>query len=429
MAQKRRSNHEGSIRKREDRGGQYQFQQSMPDGRRVTRSFKTEREGKAWLKEMQGHANRGVDYDLANLKLKDGLTAWLTDKKRNWKPKTYQQNANVVNNHVLPQVPASLKVVDTKPAHVKTIITAVQETCRANDIGTRTIRYARNMLFAYFESLCNEQVLLFNPVKPITVEHESKEMKVLDLSQIHRLFAAAKNTYLEHLWYIDINTGMRQGEVLGLRWSDIHFGKRCVITLQQQVQWLYGKDLPPGEPRYAFRSLKTKKSRRPIELGPKATQILKDQRERVMTQRLITGKKWDEHDLVFPNHVGRPLEPTNVTKALKKLLKQAELPGIRFHDLRHTSATVMLLMCIHPKIVSERLGHSSVQITLDLYSHVLPGLQELVAMEMDMLLDQDAQPEAEETNTPEKPIQDKVENEFPTPEQPNDALNRFDEEL
>lgn len=104
-------------------------------------------------------------------------------------------------------------------------------------------------------------------------------------------------------------------------------------------------------------------------------------------QRLVAGEKWADYDLVFPNLVGRPLQPTNVVRALKAALKKAGLPAIRFHDLRHTNATLLLLMNVHPKIVSERLGHSDVRITLNLYSHAIPSLQAEAALQMDMLLE------------------------------------------
>ena len=103
-------------------------------------------------------------------------------------------------------------------------------------------------------------------------------------------------------------------------------------------------------------------------------------------QRIVTAERWEELDLVFPNLFGRPVEPTNLLREFKGIIERSNLPRIRIHDLRHTSATLMLLMNIHPKVVSERLGHSDIRITLQLYSHAIPTLQAEAALKIDDIM-------------------------------------------
>ncbi len=209
-------------------------------------------------------------------------------------------------------------------------------------------------------------------------------MKTLNFAQVQQLLEAAKENRFEILYYIAITTGLREGELLGLKWSDIDWNSQS-LSVQRQVQWTY-QDKGKDGPHYFFKSPKSKSSIRRIALGSRATEKLKIQRQRLAMQRIVTADRWEENDLVFPNLFGRPVEPTNLVREFKRLLAQANLPHMRIHDLRHTSATLMLLMNIHPKVVSERLGHSDIRITLQLYSHAIPTLQTEAASKIDELL-------------------------------------------
>ena len=179
---------------------------------------------------------------------------------------------------------------------------------------------------------------------------------------------------------------MREGELFGLRWSDVKL-PQAAISVQTQIQWLYDPDRPETRSRYVFQSVKTDGSDRRVAIGPAAVERLLAQQRRLTVQRLVMGDKWDELDLVFPNNLGRPLEPSNVSRSLHRFLKRAGVKRVRIQDLRHTCASLMLLANIHPKIVQERLGHSDIRITLQLYSHLLPTLQTEAAATLDVLMD------------------------------------------
>jgi integrase len=134
---------------------------------------------------------------------------------------------------------------------------------------------------------------------------------------------------------------------------------------------------------YIFREPKTKRSRRLVDLSPSLTVLLREHRANQELERKLLGNLLKPDDLVFSSPDGTPLSPNSVTKDFHNLVKSLGIPGVRLHDLRHTHATLMLRQGVHPKVVSERLGHSSVSITLDTYSHVLPGIQAAAARRFD----------------------------------------------
>ncbi len=184
---------------------------------------------------------------------------------------------------------------------------------------------------------------------------------------------------MEALFTLALATGMRQGELLGLRWRDVDLDAEVVRVRQALTH-------DPTAHTYRFKEPKTKHSRRQIALAAPATQALKRQRIVQAEQRLKLGEAWLDQDLVFPNEGGGSLSPRTVHHRLVRLLKQAGLPRIRFHDLRHTAATLLLGARVNPKVVSEMLGHANIAITLDIYSHVLPDMQQDAAAAMSTVL-------------------------------------------
>jgi integrase len=207
-------------------------------------------------------------------------------------------------------------------------------------------------------------------------------MTVLTPAQARTLLAAAAGDRLEALYMLALTTGMRQGELLALTWANVDLDTGALMVTAT-VQYAAGGG-------FTFLPPKTKRSRRKIALPAAAVAALRKHKARQISERARVGSAWDDLDLVFPNACGRPLDGTNVLRQqLQPLLRRAGLPPIRFHDLRHTAATLPLRKGVNPKIVSELLGHSSVSITLDIYSHVLPDMQEQAAAAMDEALGDD----------------------------------------
>jgi integrase len=176
-----------------------------------------------------------------------------------------------------------------------------------------------------------------------------------------------------------VTTGLRQGELLGLKWSDVDWEVPC-LKVQRQLQRITGQGLSFAEP-------KTKAGRRVVALGPSAVEKMKEHWQRRSMEADKSGQaRWQDNDLIFPSSIGTPMGPRNLLRYFKITLEKAGLPVIRFHDLRHTAASLMLQQGIHPKVVQEHLGHSKISGTLDMYSHVLPSLQAKAAEKIDELI-------------------------------------------
>lgn len=216
-----------------------------------------------------------------------------------------------------------------------------------------------------------------NLVEAPTVPKE--EMQILTYEQAQRFLEAAKGDPLETLYIVALTTGMRQGKLLGLQWKDINF-TNGILQVKRKIARIGGKGFVFSEP-------KTAKSRRNITLTPLAIEGLKQHRIHQNEQRLLAGPEWEDYDLVFCNSVGKPIEVGNMTRrSFRPILQKAGLPIIRFHDLRHSCASLLLFLGVHPKVVQELLGHSQISLTLDIYSHAFPSLQTEAALRLNDLL-------------------------------------------
>jgi integrase len=174
-----------------------------------------------------------------------------------------------------------------------------------------------------------------------------------------------------------VTVGLRSGEGIGLQWSDVDV-ERGTITVRRSLQ-------RQREAGITFVDPKTKTSRRNIHLPEGTAEAVRRHRQRQVAQRLLAGASWQDQDLVFCRWDGGPLEPSGVAQRFHRLLRKAGLPDIRVHDQRHTAATLHLSKGTHPKIVQEMLGHSTIALTLDVYSHVTPSLHAEAAKKMDSL--------------------------------------------
>ncbi len=199
------------------------------------------------------------------------------------------------------------------------------------------------------------------------------EFHPLNEEQIQQFLKAASGHRLEALFVLSLASGMRKGELMALKWQDINFSAG---TLQVRRVLTHMPAKLNGKGGYVEAEPKTEKSRRSIVIAPFALEMLRHHRACQLEAKLKAGPAWKENDLVFCSSVGGHLHTSrDVFTQFKKLLAQAGLPDIRFHDLRHTSATILLSLGIHPKVVQEMLGHSQIGITMDVYSHALPTMQ------------------------------------------------------
>ena len=191
-------------------------------------------------------------------------------------------------------------------------------------------------------------------------------MKAWSADELGQFLGGVQDTVLFGLWRLAATTGMRRGEILGLRWRDVDLDASFVQVVQQRVRGADG--LTYGPPKSA-------KGRRRIDLDEVTRTALRDHRRQQVEDRLAFGPGYQDGDLVFARADGSPIDPDVLSTMFERNVRRLGLPQIRFQDLRHTHATLALAAGIHPKVVQERLGHSTVSITLDTYSHVVPAMQ------------------------------------------------------
>jgi integrase len=205
-----------------------------------------------------------------------------------------------------------------------------------------------------------------------------QEMHVWNAEQVGRVLRAAADDSLEALWRLAIYTGMRRGELLALKWSDVDLDGGALFVQRALSRGMTAR-LEEGEP-------KSRSGRRRIALSASVVESLKRHRVRQLEHRLATGDAYEDRGYVFANETGGHLHPNVLYRRYAALIARADVPVIRFHDLRHTSATLMLAEGVHGKIVQERLGHANIAMTLDLYSHVSADMQRDAADRLDALL-------------------------------------------
>jgi integrase len=222
-------------------------------------------------------------------------------------------------------------------------------------------------------------LILRNPTDgAVLPQYKHTEMMVLDETQVSQLLVAAKGSRHEALYHLAVTTGMRMGELFGLRWSDLHWVSGR-IYVRRQVQYVPGYG-------WSFVEPKTRSGRRTIKLGEGVLQALREHLERQQDERVAAGERWVDHDLIFPSKSGTPLDPSNLRLDFTRVLGLAGLPKIRFHDLRHTAASLMLNHGVPVIVVSKILGHSKPSITMDIYGHLYNEMQDEAAQLMDELV-------------------------------------------
>lgn len=296
------------------------------------------------------------------------LQRWLRDHvKHTVAPQTYERYEQIVRLHLEPGLGAVL-LVKLRPRDV----VAAEASWREAGLASRTVLHHHRVLHDALQQAVRWQLLASNPVAAVTPPRaEKKEMRALDVEQARHLLDALKGSRYETAVLTLLYTGLRVGELLGLRWTDLDLPTGR-LSVQQTAQRVTGAGL-------VFRPPKTHRSRRAITLPAPVVDRVRAHRAEQLEVRLAAGPAWQTSDLVFVDALGRPIYENGLRRAFYDVLASAGLPRVRLHDLRHTMATLMLSQGEHPKVVSERLGHATVAITLDLYSHVLPGLQAAAA--------------------------------------------------
>jgi integrase len=303
------------------------------------------------------------------------LTSWLQGiLPPHVRPKTYRSYEQLMRVHVIPSL-GKIPLTKLTPQRLQ----ALYAERLASGRSPTTVRHIHAVLHTALEQAVRWGLVARNVSDLVDVPRmHRKEMLVLNGEQARTFLNVAQGDRLEALYVAALTTGMREGELLALRWRDVDL-EAGHLQVHNTLQKL------PGQPP-VIAPVKTDYSRRKITLATTTVEALKAHRARQLPERLAMGPEWEDWELVFCTTIGTPLNGKNLLqRGLRPLLKRADLPPLRVHDLRHTCATLMLLQGVHPKIVSEMLGHSSVAITLQIYSHVLPDMQKQATEAMDRL--------------------------------------------
>jgi len=307
--------------------------------------------------------------------LSDFLSRWLQDyAKPHLTPRAYERYESIIRVHLTPSL-GSIPLTEVRPDHIQKHYTAM-----LNDgLSARTVRYHHVILHVALQSAVKWGLVPRNvadAVDPPRPGHT--EMHTWNENEIAQFLDGIKDSQYYTLFYTALFTGMRRSELLGLTWQDIDL-LYSVISVNRGLHHL-------SDGSYVFTEPKSAKSKRTIALPPSAILVLKAHYDNQKLERDMVGKPLSDTDLVFSTIEGKPLRPNTITRAWETLAARYGVKVIRFHDARHTHASIMLKQGIHPKIVQERLGHSSIAVTLDTYSHVAPGLQESAAKRFDEVL-------------------------------------------
>lgn len=370
---RRRSRGEGSIFRRAD--GRWTGVVTGLNGRRCYVYGRTRAEAARKLTDLTHRRDSGLPMPTGRHTVASFLGEWLQGQRSQLRPKSWRRHEEHIRIHIVPVI-GTVTLRRLAPQHLNQLY-ANRLAAGLSPVSVHHIHATmhRALVHAVRWDLVARNVA--DLVDPPRVQH--REMLVLSQDQVRRLLAASKDGPLEAVIAVAVSTGLRRGELLALRWRDVDLDAgalRVVGTLQRD----YNRKLVISEP-------KTARSRRQVELSALAVDALRRHRAAQRETRLLLEDQWEDHDLVFPNHLGKPQDGSHLLLGqFVPLLERTGLPRIRLHDLRHTAATLLLSRGMHPKIVSEMLGHTTVGITLDLYSHVTATMQRQAAAAMDDLL-------------------------------------------
>jgi integrase len=349
----------GAVKRRSD--GRWEGQLRLPDGRRQYVYAADQRQVVSRLQEERWRIANGIPRKATGLTLGQYLPEWLEVCRGRLRPKTFDSYALCAHRVGLQL--GRVPLVRLNPM----IIQSAYARLEARGLSPRTVFQTHAVLHRALDQAQHWGLLKSNPTELVAPPRpHQKEMTALSAAQLALLLATSRGTRWHSLWVVLGTAGLRIGEALGLKWQDVDL-ESGRLQVKRALQRQRGNGL-------VFVAPKTHRSRRLIHLSRVAIRALQEQRARVIGE------------MVFPNLNGDLQESSSVTAALRVALSRAGLPRIRVHDLRHTTATVLLEAGTHPKLVQDLLGHSTVALTLNTYSHVTSGLSKEAARTMDLVL-------------------------------------------
>ena len=418
----RRGRGDGSITRRADGRWMARVDLGWQDGKRRRKTLygRTRREVQDKLREMLRRTDQGLPVVPEQETVGTFLHRWLEFKKADLRPRSYESYEHLVRIHLLPGL-ERVRLARLTPLDVS----AWFRRHHAQGAGARTIQYARSVLRAALNQALRWELVARNAAALSDApRHEPREIQPLSPEEAKTLLASVAGHRLEALITCAVGLGLRRGEALGLRWCDVDLkaGKLSVShtlersggdatarktllaertklrarlsgTADEAIRQRITTELDDVKRRLEtvgtslrLAKPKTARSRRTITLPGVVAASLRAHRKRQLEERLTAGKRWKDSGLVFATPIGTPIGTHSLHRTFKAMLAEAGLPDIRYHDLRHTAATLLLAQGVDPRTIMETLGHSQISLTLNTYTHVVPKLQRQAAAKMDEIL-------------------------------------------
>ncbi|ADH63077.1 integrase family protein [Allomeiothermus silvanus DSM 9946] len=377
----KRANNEGTIYKRAD--GRYEYS-LMISGKRHRGYAKTRKEAAKKLAELLVAYGRNLLPDPDRITLKEFCERWLTSVEHRVKPTTHYGYKVALEKHAIP-ILGDIAVQRLQPLHLTHLYAdLLKKRIHPNDpkrlktLSPTTVRLVHRTLHAALEDAVRWGLLPWNPadrVKPPQAPRYTGE--VWTPEEVWRFLAEAQHSRLYALFFLALMTGMRRGELLGLKWADIDW--------QEGAIWVRQNLTKAGSKR-VVQSPKTYRSSRPVDVSSDVLEVLQQHREQQEKDRLGIGDAWTDEGWVFTTSVGTPIEPSNLRREFLAIIKRAKVKEIRFHDLRDTHVSLLALAGVDPKVVSERVGHASVAFTQQTYQHLFRAQRKKAALAVGELL-------------------------------------------
>lgn len=328
--------------------------------------FKTKKEAESALNDYVYQINRGTLINPKEMTVRDFALEWYESTKFKLRETTAEQYMGRINNWIIPNL-GQYKLLELKPIHVQAFSRKLLESLEQST-ANKVIAIAKMIV----THAVNLELIYKNPFTTASaIKNPKRKVKTWSFQELDKfLNIAQKHSKYYDVFFVAAYTGMRKGEILGLRKTDIDFANGKIFIKQNITETKKGLQVS---------DLKTSSSYRQVAIDTLVASILKERIKKNNELKLKTGSLYQDHGLVFCHEDGTPYRPTSMNRPFKRMIEMSGVPQIRFHDLRHTHATLLLEMKVNPKIVADRLGHSSVKITLDTYSHASLEIQSEVA--------------------------------------------------
>lgn len=343
------------------------------------KTVKGKKKAEEYLNEMLYKKNRGMLTSCEKVTVQEHMEKWLeTVIKNRVREKTYLDYKDRVRLYILPEI-GNMRLEKLKPEQIQVLYSGMID----RGLSARSVRYVHTILRNALQQAVKWERIFRNPADLVSDElpkQTREEMKVLSTKEAATFMEATINSPLKACFSLLLSSGMRPSEALGLKWSDVDFDKKRVTVNRSLTRFREGG--------WSLEEPKTARSRRSIPLPSSVMKDLREHEKRQKEQKLAAKPgKYNDQGFVFAANNGEPMSDRNILmRHFKPLLESAGLPDIRLYDLRHTCATLLLSAGENPKIVSERLGHANITLTLDTYSHVLPDMQQGAADKLETML-------------------------------------------